>query len=135
MARLLGTRAAEVQRSRVESARALARATGALVVLKGQRTVIANPDGEAFVNPTGNPGMATAGTGDVLAGVLGALLARGSEPLLAAIAGVFVHGLAGDHAVAARGVESLLAGDLSATLPEAIRSLQRSATRPEVAHS
>jgi len=123
MARLIGSDAADVQRRRLEVAREFAARSGAIVVLKGHRTVVADPDGRAAVNPTGNPGMATGGTGDVLSGILGALLARGLEPWVAATAAVYVHGLAGDVAARRLGQESLLAGDLIEALPEAIRSL------------
>lgn len=123
MARLVGSRPEEVQRRRLETARALALETGSLVVLKGHRTVVADPDGRAAINPTGNPGMATAGTGDVLAGILGALLARGHTPWDAVTAGVYLHGLAGDRAQARKGPESMLAADVLEALPEAIRSL------------
>jgi NAD(P)H-hydrate epimerase len=123
MARLIGSEAGEVQRRRLEVAREFAAQTGAVVVLKGHRTIVADPDGRAAVNPTGNPGMATGGTGDVLSGILGALLARGLEPWVAATAAVYVHGLAGDVAAGRLGQESLLAGDLIEALPEAIRSL------------
>jgi ADP-dependent NAD(P)H-hydrate dehydratase / NAD(P)H-hydrate epimerase len=122
MARLAGASTAEVQARRLESARAMAHTTGSLVVLKGHRTVVAEPSGRAAVNPTGNPGMATGGTGDVLAGVLGALLAR-EEPWKATTASVFVHGRAGDLAARRRGETGLLAGDLTDALPEAIRAL------------
>jgi len=122
MARLAGLPPAEVQGRRLETARRMAGETGALVVLKGQRTLVCRPDGVAAVNPTGNPGMATGGAGDVLAGVVGALLAR-HEPWTAATAGVYVHGLAGDRAAAAAGPESLLAGDLANALPDAIRAV------------
>ena len=123
MARLVGSEAGEVQRRRLEVAREFAAQSGAVVVLKGHRTVVADPDGRAAVNPTGNPGMATGGTGDVLSGILGALLARGLEPWVAATAAVYVHGLAGDVAARRLGQESLLAGDVIEALPEAIRSL------------
>jgi NAD(P)H-hydrate epimerase len=123
MARLVGSDAAHVQRARLDVARAFAAQSHAVVALKGQRTVVADPDGRAAVNPTGNPGMATGGTGDVLAGVLGALLARRLGPWLAATAAVYVHGLAGDVAADRLGQESLLAGDVIEALPEAIRSL------------
>lgn len=123
MARLIGSEAGQVQRRRLEVALEFAAQSGAVVVLKGQRTVVAGPDGRAAVNPTGNPGMATGGTGDVLSGILGALLARGLEPWVAATAAVYVHGLAGDVAARRLGQESLLAGDLIEALPEAIRSL------------
>ncbi len=123
MARLVGASTAEVQRRRLEMARALAMETGAIVVLKGHRSLVARPDGQVVVNPTGNPGMATGGTGDVLAGVIGALLARGLDPWVAATAGVYVHGLAGDHAALEWGQESMLAGDLADALPSAIRAI------------
>jgi NAD(P)H-hydrate epimerase len=123
MARLVGSDAAQVQRARLDVARAFAAESRAVVVLKGQRTVVAEPGGRAAVNPTGNPGLATGGTGDVLAGILGALLARGLEPWLAATAAVYVHGLAGDVAALRLGQESLLAGDVIEALPDAIRSL------------
>jgi NAD(P)H-hydrate epimerase len=121
MGRLLGWSTAEVQARRLEAARTLAAATGAVVVLKGQRTLVARPDGQAAVNPTGNPGMATGGTGDVLSGMVGALLARGIEPWRAACAAVYVHGRAGDLAAQRLGQESMLAGDLIDALPDALR--------------
>jgi NAD(P)H-hydrate epimerase len=123
MARLVGTTAAEVQRRRLETVRSAAAATGAVVVLKGQRTLIAGADGRAAVNPTGNPGMATAGTGDALAGIVGALLARGTDAWTAATSAVYVHGAAGDEAARLLGEESLTASDLIAALPAVLRSL------------
>jgi len=96
MARLLGKSTAEVQRDRLCAVRALAAGTNAVCVLKGARTLIGLPDGTVYVNPTGNPGMATAGAGDVLSGICGGLLAQGLSPLDAAICGVYAHGLAGD---------------------------------------
>jgi hydroxyethylthiazole kinase-like uncharacterized protein yjeF len=123
MARLLGLSTREVQQRRLEVARGLAVETGAFVVLKGHRTVVADPSGRAAVNPTGNPGMATGGMGDVLAGMIGALLARGRDPWLATTAGVYLHGLAGDCAARRSGHESLLPSDLLASIPEALASL------------
>jgi hydroxyethylthiazole kinase-like uncharacterized protein yjeF len=123
MARLVGSRIPDVQSHRLEVALSLAASVGAHVVLKGRRTLVARPDGRAAVNPTGNPGMATGGTGDVLAGVVGALLARGLDVWVAATAGVYVHGLAGDLAAARLGPEALLAQDLVDALPEAIRGV------------
>jgi hydroxyethylthiazole kinase-like uncharacterized protein yjeF len=122
MARLMNTSVSDVQDRRLDLARALAERTGAHVVLKGQRTLVAEPSGRVGVNPSGNPGMATAGTGDVLAGLLGALLAR-HDPWLASLAAVFVHGRAGDLAAARRGPCSMLAGDLLDDLPSAIVAL------------
>lgn len=123
MARLIRRSPSEVQADRLGAARALARQTGATVVLKGQRTLVAEPAGRAAVNPTGNAGMAKGGTGDVLAGVVAALLARGCDAWTAATAGVFVHGRAGDQTAARLGQESMLAGDIIDALGEAIRSL------------
>jgi len=122
MARLVGADVEHVQRRRLETARALAVETGAVVALKGQRTVVVDAAGRAAVNPTGNPGMATGGTGDVLAGITGALLAR-LDPWTAATAGVYLHGLAGDRAAAIRGQAGLVAGDLIEALPDAIRQV------------
>ena len=119
-ARLLGRTVAEVQATRVESARRLAGESGATVALKGAYTVVASPGGEAVLNPTGNSGMATGGTGDVLTGVAGGLLAQGLPPESALRAAVYLHGLAGDLVAASgRGV-GLVAWDLAECLPAAI---------------
>ena len=123
MARLMGRGTAEVQADRLGAARARSRASGAIVVLKGERTLVAEPGGRTAVNPTGNPGMAKGGTGDVLAGMIAALLARGCDAWTAATAGVFVHGRAGDRAAARIGQESMLAGDLLDAIGEAILSV------------
>ena len=98
--------------------------TGAVVVLKGQRTVVARPDGAACVNPNGNPGMATGGTGDVLSGIVGALLARGLDGWTAAVAAVYLHGAAGDDAAGRRGEESLVASDILDSIPAVLRRLR-----------
>jgi NAD(P)H-hydrate epimerase len=123
MARLVGSTAAEIQARRLDSARNAATATGAVVVLKGQRTLIADAGGRVAVNPTGNPGMATAGTGDALAGMIGALLARRIDAWTAAAAAVYVHGAAGDDAAGRLGEESLTASDVIAAVPAALRSI------------
>jgi NAD(P)H-hydrate epimerase len=120
-ARLLGCSVADVQADRVGSARRLAAESGAVVALKGARTVVAEPDGHVVLNPTGNPGMATGGTGDVLTGMVGGLLAQGVAPGRALPTAVYLHGLAGDVAAAARGAVGLVAGDLADAVPEAIR--------------
>lgn len=112
MARLLELSTAEVQADRLGAVRALAITNQALAVLKGARTLICTEDGTTFVNPTGNPGMATAGTGDVLAGLCGALLAQGLSVEDAAVIGVFAHGLAGDLAAERSGQLGLIASDL-----------------------
>ncbi|MDI3328864.1 MAG: NAD(P)H-hydrate dehydratase [Alicyclobacillaceae bacterium] len=123
MARLTGLSTREVQSDRLETARRVAQRYGCTVVLKGAYSVIAAPDGRAFVNPTGNPGMATGGTGDVLAGVIGSLLAQGLPPVEAAAAGVYIHGAAGDRAAEKTGMTALTAGDVVEGLGAAIRQL------------
>lgn len=113
MARLTGLSTAEVQRDRIDLARRYAEEHGVTLVLKGARTVVATPDGVVYVNTTGNPGMATGGTGDVLAGVIAGLLAQRLTAEQAAAFGVWLHGAAGDRAAAERSAPaSILAGDL-----------------------
>ena len=125
MARMLGVTTDAVQRDRIEVTRAFARAHGVRCVLKGALSVVAAPDGRVLLNPTGNPGMATGGTGDVLTGILGAFLARGLEPFTALTSAVYLHGVAGDVAAARMGEEALIAGDVVDALPEAFRVLRR----------
>ncbi|HET9491704.1 MAG TPA: NAD(P)H-hydrate dehydratase [Methylomirabilota bacterium] len=124
MARLLGATVTEVERDRVGVARRLASEHRAWVVLKGAGSLVAAPSGEVYINPTGNPGMASGGTGDVLTGMAGALLARGLPPVAALQTAVYVHGRAGDLAAARLGQEALIAGDLVTALPEALVELQ-----------
>ena len=106
---------------RRERALRVARKFGVVLVLKGHRTVVAGPRGKCFVNPTGNPGMATGGTGDVLTGVIAALLGQGMSGYDAARFGVYLHGLAGDLASRSKGEVSLVAGDVVEFLPQAIQ--------------
>lgn len=110
--------------SRIEASRAMAQRLHAVVALKGTRTLVAEPDGLVHVVPTGNPGMATAGTGDVLTGLVAGLLAQSLAPLRAAAAAAFLHGRAGDLAAAECGQLSLLASDLLRCFPAAVRSLE-----------
>jgi hydroxyethylthiazole kinase-like uncharacterized protein yjeF len=113
MARLLGVPVHEVQRDRIALARRYALQHGVTLVLKGARTVCATPEGVVYVNTTGNPGMATAGAGDVLAGMLGSLLAQGLSAEQAASLGVYLHGAAGDRAAAKRcSAGALVASDI-----------------------
>jgi NAD(P)H-hydrate epimerase len=112
MARMLGVTVAQVQADRLEVVRDFCTRHRVGLALKGAGTVIGSPDGRVFVNPTGNPGMATGGSGDVLTGMVGAFLARGLDPLTSLQAGCFLHGLAGDLACRERGEESLIAGDI-----------------------
>ena len=112
MARLTGLTVPQVQADRVAAASRLAQDTGAVVVLKGHRTLIAAPDGRLTENPTGNPGMATGGSGDVLAGIIGSLVAQGLSPYDAAVCGVYLHGAAGDRAAATHSRRGMLPTDL-----------------------
>jgi hydroxyethylthiazole kinase-like uncharacterized protein yjeF len=118
MARLTGKSVGEVQGNRIAAATAFARAHHTVIVLKGARTVVADLSGEVRVNPTGNPGMATGGTGDVLSGIVGAFLAQGLAPVDAASVGVLAHGLAGDAAARRWGRLGLIASDLTEGLGE-----------------
>lgn len=106
----------DLEDGRIEGAKKLAAKTGAVVVLKGYRTVIAAPDGSVFVNSSGNPGMATGGSGDVLAGMLTCLLGQGMDPTRAAIAAVWLHGAAGDLCAKRFGRRSMLPTDMIAAL-------------------
>ena len=123
MARLLGVSIEDVQADRLEIARRFATTHHAYVVLKGHRTLIATPDGTVFINPTGNPGMATGGTGDVLTGMIAAALAQLLDAEAACKLAVYLHGLAGDLAEADEGEVSMTAGDLAAHIGDAIMEL------------
>jgi NAD(P)H-hydrate epimerase len=124
MARLLGSTTRDVTANRIEVARDAARRCRCVVVLKGYQTLIADPEGHVNVNPTGNPGMASGGMGDVLAGIIAAFLARGIDPFDAACAGVYLHGFAGDMLKEEMGDIGLAAMDLAERLPLAIRKLR-----------
>lgn len=119
MGRLTGLSAREVNKDREKTARDFASGFNVITVLKGAGTVIASPGGKTVVNPTGNSGMATGGSGDVLAGICGALLSQGSDPFDCAAAAVFVHGLAGDLAARRLGKISMLPTDIISELPNA----------------
>jgi len=121
MARLMGCPIAEVQADRVDVARRQARAWGHVVVLKGAYTVVAAPDGRAVLEPFANPGLATGGTGDVLAGVIVALRAQGMDPFEAAAAGAYLHGLSGELARQDSSAAGMAAGDLLRFLARAWR--------------
>ena len=123
-ARLLGRSTASVQRDRLQAVRGLASGVKAHVLLKGYRSLISDPGSHTVVNLTGNPGLATAGSGDVLTGIIGGLLAQGSSVDNALIVGAYVHGLAGDLAAAEVGETSLVATDVIEKLAEAIYSLE-----------
>ena len=136
MARLTGKTVKEVQADRIEIARAFAKQHQCVLVLKGHRTLVATPDGTVWVNVTGNPGMATGGSGDVLTGMTAGLLAQAhamkppDASVKAVIAAVYLHGLAGDVARERMGEASLIATDIIAGLPEAFRRAQQQLTDP-----
>lgn len=106
----------DLSQGRIAGAKAMAEKTGAVIVLKGYRTITAAPDGRIFVNSTGNPGLATGGSGDVLSGILTCLLGQGMEPAEAAAAAVWLHGAAGDAAMERLGVRSMLPSDVTHAL-------------------
>jgi ADP-dependent NAD(P)H-hydrate dehydratase / NAD(P)H-hydrate epimerase len=122
MARLLAVSTREVNADRIASARKLAEATGAGVLLKGARSVMVTPDKEVFINSSGNPGMGTPGMGDVLSGIIGALLGQGMSPANALKLGVFLHGYAADRLASRIGPAGYLASEVADELPSALVS-------------
>ncbi len=134
MARLTGLSIPAIQRDRINVARTFAKEHELILVLKGDRTIVANPSGEAWVNPTGNPGMATGGTGDILTGITAGMLAQNPKHEFEAVfAAVYLHGLAGDLASGGgamqlgMGEHSLVATDLLKTMPQAFRRVRAAA--------
>ncbi|UWV47216.1 NAD(P)H-hydrate dehydratase [Acetivibrio thermocellus] len=123
MARLTGLSIGEIQKRRVGTAREFSEKWGVTTVLKGAKTVVASYDGRVFINPTGNSGMSTGGTGDVLTGIIASFIGQGLDPVDAAVAGVYLHGLCGDRVANVKGEHGLVAGDLAEEIPYAIKSL------------
>jgi NAD(P)H-hydrate epimerase len=123
MGRLLGISSDDVQRDRIAIATTFARKHKVTVVLKGAATVVATAHGWVFVNSTGNPGMASGGTGDVLTGMIGSFLAQGYTASQAACLGVYLHGRAGDLAAGEKGEASMIAGDLIDNISTAFKEL------------
>jgi len=124
-ARLVKKTTKEVVEKKLELASEFAKEYGVYVVLKGYRTIITTPDEKIFINPTGNPGMATGGSGDVLSGMIASLIMQGGDFLDAVLASVYVHGLSGDMAVKKTGEKSLVAGNLIDFLPQAVLSMEK----------
>ncbi|MBI5327749.1 MAG: NAD(P)H-hydrate dehydratase [Deltaproteobacteria bacterium] len=120
MARLVDVAAKHVQADRLGIASGFAKENKVIVVLKGAMTVIAEPFGSVFINPTGNPGMATAGTGDVLAGMIGGFIAQGYDPIDASNIAVYIHGLAGDEVAREKGQVGIIASDILDILPNVL---------------
>ena len=121
--RLFGGKIPKTPLERKRRAAQISRKYRVVLVLKGHGTVVASPNGKVYVNRTGNPGMATGGSGDVLTGIIAAMLAQGLDLFRAACFGVFVHGYAGDLACREKGEISLIAGDIIAALPAAFQKL------------
>jgi len=133
MARLIKSTPAAVQQDRINIARSFAREHDVIVVLKGHRTLVADRSGLIWVNTTGNPGMATGGTGDILTGMVAGLMAQNPQRIFeAVIAAVHLHGLAGDVARESVGEPSLVASDLIRALPEAMRRVRQAAAGARV---
>ena len=129
LSRLMGVSTQEIQSNRIAAANKAAAKFGCVVVLKGARSVVASPEDEIFINSTGNAGMATAGSGDVLSGVIGGLLAQGLGPLSAAVAGAYIHGAAGDLAAEELGEDGTIAGDILTFVPSVLAKLRTGAFR------
>lgn len=121
--RLIGKESPDVQSDRIGIARKIASQSGAVVALKGAATVIANPEGDVWINPTGNSGMASGGTGDVLTGMIASFIGQGFSEVDAARAAVYIHGKAGDIAAEKTGIYSLIATDIIDNLPIAMQEL------------
>ena len=130
MARLLGLTTPEVQARRLDLARETAAKFGVTLVLKGAQTIVAAPDGRASINSTGNPALASGGTGDVLTGLIGGFLAQGLTPWDAARLGVYLHGLAADFFVSRHGQRGMIAGDLLAVWPQMLTEFSRGLIPP-----
>ena len=124
MSRLTGADSAQVNADRLNAARSHAAQWGVVVALKGAHTAVGSPDGHVLVSPFANPGLASAGTGDVLAGAIAGLMAQGLSPFDAAACGVYLHGAAGESVRAELGESGMTAGDLLPQLPRAIRRLR-----------
>jgi len=126
MARLMNVTPSEIQKDRIAAARAFALEYHVHLVLKGAGTVIAHPDGTVYINPTGNPGMASSGMGDVLTGMIAGLLTQGYSPEAATYLGVWLHGSAADSLIQKKGVIGFLASDVMEEIPAQISLLEKS---------
>lgn len=128
MARLLSQESEKeikikIEKDRIDTAMSFSKETGTYLVLKGVPTIVTEPEGRAFINTTGNPGMATAGSGDVLTGMIASLLGQSLNPVNASLLGVYIHGFAGDMAAKGKGEHSLIATDIIDSLPDAFVQL------------
>lgn len=124
LSRMTGIPVAEIESNRVEIARSFARSKKVYLLLKGAPSIVASPEGNVFLNPTGNPGMATAGSGDMLTGIIAGLWSQRMPALDAACSGMYLHGLAGDHAREAYGEKSMIASDILRHLSSSIQTIE-----------
>jgi len=131
LSRLIGLKTEDILKDRFGTVREWSGRLGSVLVLKGSPTLIGIPEGAVYVSCTGNSGMATAGSGDVLTGMIAGFLGQGCDPLPAAACGVFLHGLAGDLAAGETGQRSLIAGDLISHIPDAFRKIEKSSANEE----
>lgn len=125
MARLINTSVKDIEKQRIDITQKVATDLNVTVVLKGVPTVVAEPQGRTYLNTTGNPGMATGGSGDVLTGIIASLIGQGLSPFYASVLGVYIHGLSGDIAATQKGYHGLIAGDIIESLPAAFVELSR----------
>lgn len=125
LSRLINISIKEIEKKRIDIAKNTAKEMNVTVVLKGVPTVIANPEGKIYINTTGNPGMATGGSGDVLTGIIASFIGQGLSPFDASLLGVYIHGLSADIAVTLKGFHGLIAGDIIDALPIAFIELLR----------
>lgn len=121
MSRLTGINAKKIQQQRKNIAKSFSKGYNCITVLKGYQTVVADPKEKVYINKTGNPGMATAGSGDVLTGIIASFLGQGLEPFDAAKYGVYIHGLAGDLAAKEKTQICLIASDIIDKIPDAVK--------------
>ena len=131
MARLMNLKVEDIQADRLTMTREAAKLWGQVVVLKGAYTVVGSPEGRVTINPFANPGLASAGTGDILAGIIVGLLAQGVAPCDAAVAGAFIHGMAGQRVAERCGDMGMVAGDLLDAIPQALRDLRGNVAGPQ----
>jgi len=124
LSRLMKVSTEEIQADRINMCLKAAKQLGCVVILKGSFSVVGDPDGNLFINPTGNSSMAKAGAGDVLSGIVGGLLSQGLSPMDAAVAGAYIHGRAGELASDELGMSGVLAGDISDYIPDALMSIE-----------
>ncbi len=123
LSKLMGITINEVVNDPIKTAKEASKITGKIILLKGASTIITNPEGVLWINSSGNEGMATAGMGDILTGIISGLAAQGLELFNAAILGAYVHGLAGDYAAEEKGILGMMSGDVLELLPQALYNL------------